>query len=170
MGATGAIIMAFFGAVFATAALILPLGLRDSTLCAPFIVFAAILIAALAVMRRPGKRLTMSRETERVVMWSSIAEGIGIFVGIQLVVNLGHPAWQLPVISLVVGLHFLPIARVAALSAFYVLGGVLIAAAILGIALPSPLGPTISGFSAALALWTAAIMAVRREARFKVNA
>lgn len=167
MGATGAIIMAFFGAVFATATLILPLDIRDARLLAPALVFAAILIAALAVMRRPGARRMMSPQTGRVVMWSSIAEGIGIFVGINVVVNLGRPAWQLPVIALVVGLHFLPIARAAALSAFYVLGGVLIAAAIIGMALPPPLGPTVSGASAALALWAAAIMAIRRQARSK---
>lgn len=169
MGATGAVIMAFFGAVFGTATLILPIGIRDAKLLAPLIVFMIILSAALAVVRRPGQRLTLSPGAERVVMWSSIAEGIGIFLGIELVVNFGHESWQLPVIALAVGLHFLPIARAASLSAFYVLGSVLIAVAIIGVALPSPFGPTISGGAAALALWVAAIMAIRREARFKAT-
>ncbi len=40
-----------------------------------------------------------------------IAEGVGIFVGINIVINLGYPNLVVPVIALVVGLHFFPLAR-----------------------------------------------------------
>ena len=167
MGASGAIIMGFFGAIFAAVTLALPLDVRGVILATPFAVFAAILVAALAIIRRPGPRLALSPAAERVVMWSTIAEGIGIPVAIELVVNFGHAAWELPAIALIVGLHFLPIARATALGAFYLLGGALVAAAIVGAALAPPIGPIIAGAAAATALWLAAIAAVRREARFK---
>ncbi|TSJ43347.1 hypothetical protein FO440_03905 [Mucilaginibacter corticis] len=40
------------------------------------------------------------------------AEGLGIFLGINIVVNLGHPDLTIPVIALVVGLHFYPMAKI----------------------------------------------------------
>jgi len=40
------------------------------------------------------------------------AEGLGIFIAINIVINLGHPELTIPVIALVVGLHFYPLAKV----------------------------------------------------------
>jgi hypothetical protein len=40
------------------------------------------------------------------------AEGLGIFIGINIVINLGHPELTIPVIALVVGLHFYPMAKI----------------------------------------------------------
>jgi len=40
------------------------------------------------------------------------AEGLGIFIAINVVVNLGHPELTIPAIALVVGLHFFPLAKV----------------------------------------------------------
>jgi len=167
MGTTGAIILGFFGAVFAAMALVWPLGLPIATGLAPLLVFVLLLIAACVVARRPGAALGLSPQAERVVMWSSIAEGIGIFVGIDIVINLGHRDWMLPVIALVVGLHFLPIARATASRAFGTLAIALLVAAVAGFALPQPAGATLAGFAAAASLWTAATLAIAREARFR---
>ena len=43
-------------------------------------------------------------------MWSSIGEGVGLFVAAQTVISLGHREMLLPAMALVVGLHFLPMA------------------------------------------------------------
>ncbi|WP_158994032.1 hypothetical protein [Mucilaginibacter sp. L196] len=54
-------------------------------------------------------------EEKRIGKWFGIifgAEGLGIFIGINIVTNLGHPELAVPVIALVVGLHFYPLARV----------------------------------------------------------
>jgi len=54
-------------------------------------------------------------EEKRMGKWFGIimgAEGLGIFIGINVVVNLGYPQLTIPVIALVVGLHFFPLARV----------------------------------------------------------
>lgn len=54
-------------------------------------------------------------EGKRTGKWFGIifgAEGLGIFIGINLVVNLGHPELAIPVMALVVGLHFFPLAKV----------------------------------------------------------
>ena len=54
-------------------------------------------------------------EEKRTGKWFGIifgAEGLGIFIGINVVVNLGHPELTMPVLALVVGLHFFPLAKV----------------------------------------------------------
>ena len=54
-------------------------------------------------------------ERKKTGKWFGIifgAEGLGIFIGINLVVNLGYPDLAIPVMALVVGLHFFPLAKV----------------------------------------------------------
>ena len=54
-------------------------------------------------------------EGKKMGKWFGIifgAEGLGIFVGINIVVYLGHPELTIPVLALVVGLHFFPLAKV----------------------------------------------------------
>ena len=54
-------------------------------------------------------------EGKRSGRWFGIifgAEGLGIFVAINIVTNIGHANLTIPVIALVVGLHFYPMARI----------------------------------------------------------
>ena len=54
-------------------------------------------------------------EGKKMGMWFGIifgAEGLFIFLGINLVRNLGHEDLIIPVIALVVGLHFYPMAKI----------------------------------------------------------
>ncbi len=54
-------------------------------------------------------------ERKKTGKWFGIifgAEGLGIFIGINVVVNLGRPDLAIPVMALVVGLHFFPLAKV----------------------------------------------------------
>jgi hypothetical protein len=65
-------------------------------------------------------------EEKQTGKWFGIifgAEGLGIFVGINIVNNIGHPELDIPVIALVVGLHFLPLAKVFKRTVDYYLGG-----------------------------------------------
>ena len=54
-------------------------------------------------------------EGKKMGMWFGIifgAEGLLIFVAVNIVINIGHPELAIPVIALVVGLHFFPMAKV----------------------------------------------------------
>jgi hypothetical protein len=54
-------------------------------------------------------------EGKKTGMWFGIifgAEGLLIFIAVNVVINIGHPDLVIPVIALVVGLHFYPLARV----------------------------------------------------------
>jgi len=153
--------------VFASVTMYLQWGMTGAALALPFIGYALIAFAAAQIIRMPGIGIAPSKAVERAIMWSSIAEGVGIFLAINIVYNLHHSEWALPAIALVVGLHFLPIAFVASSRPFWLLGTALILSAILGVILPAPQGGAFAGIAAAAALWIASAMALRRDWRAK---
>ncbi len=163
MGAWGASIMGFFGAVFASMTLCWQWHFDGIVLALPFLGFVLIGIAARHVIRLPGKGITPSPREDRAILWSSIGEGVGLFLAANIVMNLHRPDLLLPSMALVVGLHFLPIAFAAGFRPFYVLGMALIVAAIMGFVIEAPTGGEVAGFMAAVALWLASGMALRRD-------
>lgn len=77
-------------------------------------------------------------EEKRTGKWFGIifgAEGLLIFVGINIVINIGHADLTIPVIALVVGLHFYPLARVFRRTIDYYLATWTTIVAIIGISL-----------------------------------
>jgi hypothetical protein len=77
-------------------------------------------------------------EGKRSGKWFGIifgAEGLGIFIAINVVINLGHADLTIPVIALVVGLHFYPLAKVFRRTIDYYLATWTTIIAIIGIAL-----------------------------------
>ena len=170
MGAWGALIMSFFGAVFAALTLYWQWHIFGVVLALPFVVFAAIAVAAMIVIRLPGEGVKPSESAERTIMWSSIGEGVGLFLASNIVINLHRPDLLLPSMAFVVGLHFLPIAVAAAFRPFYVLGAALIVCALTGVFVGAFAGGVLAGFAAACGLWIAAATAVRRDWRSKRTA
>lgn len=169
MGTWGGIIMGFFGAVFASLTLALQFGWHGLPVGVPFAGFVAITLAAIVVIRRPGGRIARSRQGRRVVVWSTVGEGVGLFLAANLVINLGHPEFLLPATAFVVGLHFLPMGYGIPFRPFYWLGGVLLSAGAIGFAVGGTAGGTIAGLVAAASLWMAALLAVRREAEARTG-
>ena len=54
-------------------------------------------------------------EKKKMGKWFGIifgAEGLGIFLAVNIVINLGHPDLIIPAIALIVGLHFYPMAKI----------------------------------------------------------
>jgi len=79
-----------------------------------FFVNAIKLFKAAKHFPKPASAADIAEE-KKTGKWFGIifaTEGLGIFIGINIVVNLGHPELTMPVLALVVGLHFFPLARV----------------------------------------------------------
>jgi hypothetical protein len=77
-------------------------------------------------------------EGKRSGKWFGIifgAEGLVIFVAINIVINLGHADLTIPVIALVVGLHFYPMAKIFKRTIDYYLATWTSVVAIIGIIL-----------------------------------
>jgi hypothetical protein len=170
MGAWGAIIMSFFGALFASLTLAFELHWTGIMLGLPFLGFVAIAAAAGLALRSPGEGIAPSKQAERVIMWSSIAEGVGLFAAAQVTISLGHREMLLPAMALVVGLHFLPMAHAIPFRPFYGLGIALLAASAAGFAVGGVTGAEVAGFAGTVALWIAAILAVGRERQARAAA
>ena len=167
MGAWGALIMGFFAAVFAALTLHWQWHVSGLALAIPFAIAAPVALAANYVIRLPGEGIKPSERTARAIMWSSIGEGVGLFLAANIVINLHRPELLLPAMALIVGLHFLPIAYAASFPPFYMLGAALIVAAVAGSVVHAPMGGAIAGLAAASGLWLAAAAAVRRDWRAK---
>ena len=116
--ATGVLVLSVFGTLWATGGLLLaghPGG--------GWIVVAALLVAFVSqAVRRlranppvpaplAADEVERQRRAGRIFLWTSVAEGLGIFLAVNVVVNLGHPQWQAAAAMAVVGVHFLPLAR-----------------------------------------------------------
>ncbi len=124
-------------------------------------VLLALVLPALCLQRRAeAKRPATRDETEERRLRSAFRRvNVAQYVAIPFVIagmNLLHrPAWIVPGIATVVGLHMLPLARLFGNAANYVTGTVLIGYAAFSMAvLPSAAVPSIS------ALGTAAILLV----------
>ncbi len=167
MGSWGAIIMSFFGAFFASMTLYWQFDIVGPALAIPFVGFAIIGLAAARVIRQPGVGIFPSGKAGRIMMWSSIGEGVGLFLASNIVINLHHAELLLPAMALIVGVHFVPVAFAAPFRPFYMLGAALIFSALIGFVVAAPLGGVIAGFMAAVGLWIASVAAVRRDGRFK---
>lgn len=167
MGARGAVIMGFFGAVFAALTMHLQWQVTGAMLAFPFVVFLAIGAAAVDTMRLKGNEIVLSATTKKALMWSSTGEGIGVFLASNVVANLHRPDLLLPAIALIVGLHFLPIAYAASFRPFYLLGASLLLSAVIGFLVAAPVGGEIAGIAAALCLWIASAAAISRDRQAK---
>ena len=58
----------------------------------------------------PADIAARQRRAGKIFLWTNVAEGVGILLAVNLVVNLGHPQWQTAAVMAIVGLHFLPLA------------------------------------------------------------
>ncbi len=164
MGSTGAIIMGFFAGVFCIFGLGPMIGWTNPLLLAPIVIFAVIVIRVIA-LSRSGRAQFRTARAEKVITWSSIGEGIGIVIVVNVLINIGHRDLILPGIAAVVGLHFLPMAYAIPFRAFYPMAAALLIAATVGFLLRQPTGTEVAGIAAAATLWFASAIALNRESQ-----
>lgn len=118
---TGMLMMAVFTCLWAGMAFD---SLYDSTIRFALVIFPLLAMAfignALKMYKISKYFPSLTSESEiaegkKMGKWFGIvfaAEGLGIFIGVNLVVNLGHPNLTIPMIALIVGLHFYPMAKI----------------------------------------------------------
>jgi hypothetical protein len=140
---TGIIMMAFFTMMW-TGIAYGSMGGNGLVILILFSLVALTLVFNAIKYFREAKRFPKSEseadkaEEKRTGKWFGIifcAEGLLIFVGINIVINLGHADLTIPVIALVVGLHFYPLARVFKRTIDYYLATWTTVVAIIGIGL-----------------------------------
>ncbi|MBA2935087.1 hypothetical protein HZF05_13380 [Sphingomonas sp. CGMCC 1.13654] len=160
MGPWGALIFAIFATAFFMAGLAPTVGQASPILLLGLVLAAPIVIRAIQRVVRPDPPGGI--QTGRVIMWSTMAEAVGIL----LIVNIFHAAHMddviLPGIAAVVSLHFIPIGLAANLRRFQALTAAMMACAVAGFAIRGATGTMVTGLGAALTLWIGGIFALQR--------
>jgi hypothetical protein len=90
------------------------------------------------------------------------AEGLLIFLAVNVLTHLHLEPYIMTAVAAIVGLHFLPLARLFRVPLYYWVGGVMVADALLSLALPSPTREIAVGLSMGAILWLTCVMVLRR--------
>ncbi len=163
---TGAIIMGVFAAIWWL------VGVRASgyasplTYGIPILVTGLIVIAALRLRGRHRFEQASPEEEARrgrLVGIASGGEGLAIFVAMIVLGNLGLSDYAAPVIAIIVGLHFVPLARWLPAHLYYGTSALLIVLGVCGFALRAPdRRLLIVSVGAACVLWLTCVLVLGR--------
>ena len=164
MSPPGAAIMSFFACIFAVLGLMPIVGGPAPVLLAPLLPTLLLWWWAWRAWRRGHCGPAHDPRVGRIVLWSAIGEGIAIFVVIELLATTGWATYMLAAVAGVVGVHFLPMARLIPFRPFYGSAVALLAIAAAAFALPVAAVAPFAGIGAATVLWLAAVVAIRRRA------
>jgi hypothetical protein len=137
-------------------------------LCVGPIVIVAVLVGwSISVARKqPPPAPNDRKRLNKIVLYATMFEGVAIFVGVNVLANMGMAHQILPLIALIVGLHFLPFARFVPDWRYYPIALLLVTIGIVGATVhSSDLRAWFVGVSSALVLWTASIIAIRARSR-----
>ena len=166
MTATGAVILGIFAVVWWI------VGLRTAghglaTVWVVPVLASLALAAAVTPLRGatgPVDDADEARRNRLVMQWSA-AEGVAIVIAINVLVSVGHREAFVPVVALIVGAHFIPLARGLPAPAYYVTAAALVALGLVGLAMPGRAeGITLVSAGAAVILWITAAIVLRRVA------
>jgi hypothetical protein len=130
-------------------------GLPRALLVLPLLISGALAFGAgsFSAKRPPGELLKIRK---LVRLWSAV-EGIAIVVAVLALGHINKPALIVPAIAVLVGLHFIPLARGFPQPKYYATAAAMIAGGVIAAALPKQVGPILASATAALALWATAI-------------
>ena len=152
-GPAGPIILTVFGMVWAIMGLRIS-GAPDMLWLGPIAIGIALII--LVLRRSRGMAPPPAEEGKRigklVGIWSAV-EGVGIFLAINICSNVGRPDLIMASICLIVGLHFVPLARGLPVPLYYTSAALLSGLGIAGLVASAIAGPAIVAIGAALVLW-----------------
>lgn len=127
-------------------------------------VFSLIACLGAAVRRRlpklSGVETPEKKEMMRAFVVLNVVQWLAIFGTINLLRSLQLEGWIVSVIVLIVGAHFLPLARIFGARQHAVTGVALMLCAAIAVVLPASLRNTVECTSAGLILWASAAAAL----------
>ena len=119
---------------------------------------AIILSAWLGDLQTRSLSPAESKKVGRIIMWSSIGEGIAIFAATQILTSIGMTDRFMAGIALAVGGHFVPIGIGLKSRPYLFLATVLLTLGLLGFLIASPRSAALAvGYASAAALWIMAL-------------
>jgi hypothetical protein len=148
------------------------LALLAATIVVPLLLGSARLIAASRTMPAPNAEQTSASRRVWTLFWVNFAVEIVLLnIAINLLRAPSLRIYWIPAISFVVGLHFLPMARIFAVSSYWITGSAMIGVAVVMVlAMHFPaVSPSAAAAAEALVnsliLWLTAAQALRTNTR-----
>ena len=124
----------------------------------------ALLVAAISLFRL-GRRTArqdgppnpdQKRALRRMGRWYGIifaAEFVAIWIAVNFLYHFHGDPYIAPVIALIVGIHFVPLARLFRFPGYYLVAAAIIAVSLLSFDIPCPLRETVVGLGLGAILW-----------------
>ena len=120
--------------------------------------------------RQPARGPDDGRRIGRLVgIWSSV-EGVAILIAVNVVRMAGLTRFTAPVVGVIVGLHFIPLARGIPYKAYYFTGAALIAVSLASVPLPGVYSQAVTGVGCMLVLWFSSIVLAHAAGRRSTEA
>jgi len=165
--AIGAMLFAFFGAVWLVWWSLEFFGVAPAVLAAIGVGAVAIFLLALRQLltyRWALAKVADNPETKRgrkIFNWVNGGQWVAVFIAVTVLVNTGHPEWIRVAIIFIVGAHFLPLGAAFHHRWHYITGGSLIALALV-YPFVTPAGPLnpVGLLGTGAILWFSALMSV----------
>jgi hypothetical protein len=145
-----------FMAGFAAAWWVMGLGLHapvGQLAIGPVVSVAMILFARRRLKNAPPVPEASAARRGRIIGWALAGEGAAIALTSHLLVKAGLAAFIVPAVAIIVGLHFLPLAKLLPVKIYYVAGVLITLAGVAGLVVDAPHRVVITGLSAAVLLW-----------------
>ncbi len=101
----------------------------------------------------------------RTVAWIGAVEGAAIAVAIRLLPGLGLADLVFPAVAMIVGLHFVPLARLLPMRIYYLSAVLLVLVAVAGLFAPPADRPFVVGAAAAITLWLTCLVRLVKPTR-----
>ena len=156
-------VLTIFAAIWGVVG-VLGAGMPPLLAVAPVAVSIALLFWATRKPGAPVPEVEQARIGRLVGIWSAV-EGVAIFAGVTLCQNIGAAHAVAPVIAIIVGLHFLPLARGIPVPLYYFTAAALIATGGSALLLSGPARMGITGFGSAMILWISCVALVLGASR-----
>ena len=151
-------VLTIFAAIWGVVG-VLGTGMPPVLAALPVAISAVLLFWATRQTPAPIPEAAQARIGRLVGIWSAV-EGVAIFVGVTVCQNIGAPHAVAPVIAIIVGLHFLPLARGIPVPLYYASGAALVATGGCALLLAEPARMAVTGFGSAMILWVSCVALV----------
>jgi len=106
----------------------------------------------------PTRTPQQALRARRVIVLSSLAEGLAICIGVAGISAFGRNDLWPCILAASVGAHFLPLARLLPAPRYYATAAILLFAAAIGLVLPYPTRTFVIGTLGAASLWATALL------------
>lgn len=120
---------------------------------------AVMILAARARLKgAPADAPADRKRRGRIIAWAASLEGVAIAIAVNVLNTQGLGHYAFPAVAVIVGLHFLPMAKLLPVKVYYLSGALLVAVGVGGLAVQASDRPFAVGALSAITLWLTCVV------------